>query len=59
MVQCALQLQRRGPIIDSIVFCQEEGIYSADIPKGVWHKLESPERNSVMFECEEGALIAA
>lgn len=39
MVQCALQLQRRGPIVDSIVFCQEEGIYSVDIPKGLWQNL--------------------
>ena len=30
-----------GSVIESVVLCQEEGVYGVDIPKGVWHKLES------------------
>lgn len=43
-----------GSVIDSIVLCQEDGIYGVDIPKNVWHKLESLESASVIFECKEG-----
>ena len=43
-----------GNIIDSVVLSQEDGVYGVDIPKGVWHKLESLETNSVIFECKEG-----
>ena len=38
-----------GSIIESIVLSQEDGIYGIDIPKGVWHKLESLESGSVIF----------
>ena len=30
-----------GSIIDSVVLSQDNGVYGVDIPKGVWHKLES------------------
>ena len=43
-----------GSIIESCVLCQEEGRYGVDIPKGVWHSLESLEAGSVIFECKEG-----
>ena len=33
---------------------QESGNYGIDIPKNVWHKLESLESGSVIFECKEG-----
>ncbi len=46
-----------GSIIDSVVLSQEEGVYGVDIPKGVWHKLESLEPNSVIFECKEGPFV--
>ena len=46
-----------GTIIDSVVLCQEDGIYGVDIPKGVWHKLESLESGSVVFECKEGPFV--
>ena len=36
---------------------QEEGRYGVDIPKGVWHKLESLAPGSVIFECEEGPFV--
>lgn len=32
-----------GSIIDSVVLSQEDGVYGVDIPKGIWHKLESLE----------------
>ena len=28
-----------------------------DIPKGVWHKLESLESGSVVLECKEGPFV--
>lgn len=40
-----------GSVIDSVVLSQEDGIYGVDIPKGVWHKLESLAPASVIFEC--------
>lgn len=46
-----------GSIIDSVVLCQEDGVYGVDIPKGVWHKLESLEMGSVIFECKEGPFV--
>ena len=32
-----------GPIIEDVVLSQESGNYGVDIPKNVWHKLESLE----------------
>ena len=46
-----------GSIIDNVVLSQEDGIYGVDIPKGVWHKLESLEPASVIFECKEGPYV--
>ncbi len=46
-----------GSVIDSVVLSQEDGVYGVDIPKGVWHKLESLEPNSVIFECKEGPFV--
>jgi len=46
-----------GSIIESVILCQEDGVYGVDIPKGVWHKLESLEPNSVIFECKEGPFV--
>lgn len=46
-----------GSIIESVVLCQEDGLYGVDIPKGVWHKLESLESGSVIFECKEGPFV--
>ncbi len=46
-----------GSIIDSVVLSQEDGLYGVDIPKGVWHKLESLESGSVVFECKEGPFV--
>lgn len=46
-----------GSIINSVVLSQEDGVYGVDIPKGVWHKLESLEPNSVIFECKEGPFV--
>ena len=46
-----------GSVIDNVVLSQEDGIYGVDIPKGVWHKLESLEPASVIFECKEGPYV--
>ena len=46
-----------GSVIGSVVLSQESGIYGVDIPKNVWHKLESLEPDSVIFECKEGPYV--
>ena len=46
-----------GSVIDSVVLSQEDGLYGVDIPKGVWHNLESLESGSVVFECKEGPFV--
>ena len=40
------------------MLCAEDGIYGVDIPKNVWHRLESLEPNSVIFECKEGPFVS-
>ncbi len=47
-----------GSEIESVVLSLEDGVYGVDIPKGVWHKLESLESGSVIFECKEGPFVA-
>ena len=46
-----------GSIIDCVVLCPEDGQYGVNIPKGVWHTLESLESGSVIFECKEGPFV--
>ena len=46
-----------GSIIEDVVLSQESGNYGVDIPKNVWHKLESLESGSVVFECKGGAFV--
>ena len=46
-----------GYIIENIVLCPEEGNYGVNIPKGVWHKVESLESGSCFFECKEGPFV--
>jgi cupin fold WbuC family metalloprotein len=43
-----------GKVIESVELSPDEGRYGINIPKGVWHNLESLEMNSVFFECKEG-----
>ena len=47
-----------GSIIEDVVLSQESGNYGVDIPKNVWHKLESLELGSVIFECKAGPFVA-
>ena len=47
-----------GSIIEDVVLSQESGNYGVDIPKNVWHKLESLEAGSVVFECKAGPFVA-
>ena len=46
-----------GTVIESVVLCPEEGLYGVDIPKNVWHNVESLESGSVFFECKEGPFV--
>ena len=46
-----------GSIIEDVVLSQESGNYGVDTPKNVWHKLESLESGSVIFECKEGPFV--
>lgn len=46
-----------GEVLESVVLCQEDGIYGVDIPKNVWHTLESLDSGSVIFECKEGPFV--
>lgn len=43
-----------GSIAKDIILCPEEGMYGVNIPKGVWHKVESLASGSCFFECKEG-----
>ena len=46
-----------GSIIEDIVLCPEEGVYGVNIPRNVWHKIESLASGSVFFECKEGPFV--
>ena len=46
-----------GSVVDSVVLCQDEGIFGVDIPKNVWHTLEALEPNSCIFECKQGPFV--
>ena len=46
-----------GSIIEDVVLSQESGNYGVDIPKNVWHKLESLESGSGIGECKEGPFV--
>ena len=44
-------------VVEICVLCHEEGQYGVDIPKGVWHSLESLEAGSCIFEVKEGPFV--
>ena len=46
-----------GSIKESVVLNPNEGLFGVDIPKGVWHKVESLESGSCFFECKEGPFV--
>ena len=46
-----------GSVLESIELNPNEGRYGVNIPKGVWHKVESMETGSVFFECKEGPFV--
>lgn len=46
-----------GSVIESVVLSQEDGRYGVDIPKNVWHNLESLAPDSCIFECKEGPFV--
>ena len=47
-----------GTVTESVVLCPEEGRFGVDIPKNVWHNVESLESGSVFFECKEGPFVS-
>ena len=46
-----------GSVLESVELNPNEGRYGVNIPKGVWHKVESMESGSVFFECKEGPFV--
>ena len=46
-----------GTVLESVVLSPEDGLYGVDIPKNVWHNVESLEYGSVFFECKEGPFV--
>ncbi len=46
-----------GTVKESVLLCPDEGHYEVDIPKNVWHNVESLESGSVFFECKEGPFV--
>lgn len=46
-----------GSVIESVVLSLEDGTFGVDIPEGVWHKVESLETGSILFECKEGPFV--
>ncbi len=45
-----------GSVLESVVLCQDEGLYGGDIPKGVWNGLESLGSGSVGVEGKGGMI---
>ena len=46
-----------GNIVESSILCPDDGTFGVDIPKNVWHDLESLEPNSCIFEVKEGPFV--
>ena len=46
-----------GSVLESVELNPNDGRYGVNIPKGVWHKVESLESGSVFFECKEGPFV--
>ena len=46
-----------GSVLESVELSPNEGRYGVDIPKNVWHNLESLESGSVIFECKEDPFV--
>ena len=46
-----------GTVTESVVLCPEDGLYGVNIPKNVWHNVESLESGSVFFEWKEGSFV--
>ena len=44
-----------GKVLETIILDPKDGRYGVDIPKGVWHTLESIESGSCIFEALCGA----
>ena len=46
-----------GNVSESGILCSDDGKFGVDIPKNVWHNLESLEPNSCIFEVKEGPFV--
>jgi cupin fold WbuC family metalloprotein len=47
-----------GTLSENIVLSHEDGCYGVDIPKNVWHTIESQRAGTVCFECKEGPFVS-
>ena len=45
-----------GAVIEHVVLCHEDGCFGMNIPKNVWHTVESLEP-AILFECKEGPFV--
>lgn len=54
---CSTTYNDDGNVIESVVLSHDDGVYGVDIPKNVWHRLESMESVSVIYECKEGPFV--
>lgn len=46
-----------GTELECVLLSPAEGRYGVNIPKGVWHTVESLESGTVLFECKEGPFV--
>lgn len=46
-----------GSLLEDIMLCPNEGLFGVNIPKGVWHKIESMASGSCFLECKEGPFV--
>jgi len=46
-----------GTELENLLLCPAEGRYGVNIPKGVWHTVESLESGTVLLECKEGPFV--
>ncbi len=54
---CQSSYNDDGSIHESVELNPDKGKYGVNIPKGVWHNIESLEPDSVFFECKEGPFV--
>ena len=46
-----------GQLLDCVILSHDDGVYGVNIPRNVWHTIESLEPGTVLFECKEGPFV--